>query len=210
MTFIGRGLFAVALLLPAAAFAQETRVIIEDEPDALLQVGAGVHDFTEGLDGATESGTGWDVRAVFAPKNILSMEVAYFGGLNELRRRMAPEGVPESDANLLTTGGEALLRANFGGDRGDVQPYVAAGLGVAEHRVVDRDDVFDEVANNSFQNSTDILVPTAAGVDIYLAENIALGARLGYKFYFEDEVIADEDAANVQSWAATARLGAAF
>jgi hypothetical protein len=194
----------VALVLaPAAAFAQDTRVVVEDdEPDAVIQVGGGVNSFTTGLDDVTDPGAAWDVRAVFAPKNPIGMEGAYFGAMNDL------EGT--DNAALMTHGGEALLRANFGGDAGDVQPYLAAGLGVASQSVVDRDDLADTIDSEDFNNSTDILVPTAAGVDVYLADTITLGARLGYKFYFDDEVRADEDAADVQAWTATARLGAAF
>lgn len=198
---------SVAVLVPALAGAQETRVIIEDEPDAVIQVGGGVSDFTEGLNDITDPGAAWDVRAVFAPKSPLGMEAAYFGSLNPLEG----ENVDGSqDAALMANGGEALLRANFGGDRGDVQPYIAAGLGVVQHQIVNQDDMFDDIDSEQFGDSTDILVPAAAGVDLYLADRVTLGARLGYKYYFEDEVVADEDATNAQSWAATARLGAAF
>ena len=194
----------VALVLaPAVAFAQDTRVVVEeDEPDALIQVGGGVQDFTTGLEDVTEPGAAWDVRAVFAPKNPIGMEAAYFGALNDF------EGV--EDASLMTNGGEALLRANFGGDAGDVQPYVAAGLGVANQQIVDRDDLGDTIDTAEFQESTDILVPAAAGVDLYLADTVTLGARFGYKYYFDDQIRADEDAADLQAWTATARLGAAF
>lgn len=194
----------VALVLaPAAAFAQETRVVVEEEePDALIQVGGGVHGFTTGLDDVTDPGAAWDVRAVFAPKNPIGMEGAYFGALNDF------QGTDE--ASLMTNGGEALLRANFGGDAGDVQPYVAAGLGVANQQVVDRDDLAETIETEQFQDSTDILVPAAAGVDVYLADTVTLGARLGYKYYFDDQIRADQDAADIQAWTATARLGAAF
>lgn len=194
----------VALVLaPAAAFAQETRVVIEkEEPDMLLQVGGGVNSFTAGLDGVTDPGAAWDVRAVFVPKNLIGMEGAYFGAMNDL--------AGAENAALMTHGGEALLRANFGGETGDVQPYVAAGLGIANQSIVDRDDFTDTIDSQDYNSSTDILVPAAAGVDVYLADMVTLGARLGYKFYFDDEVRADQDAANAQAWTATARLGAAF
>lgn len=193
-----------ALLAPASAFAQNTRVVVEeDEPDALIQVGGGVSDYTQGLDGITDPGTAWDVRAVFAPKNPLGMEAAYFGSLNDIN-----DG--DDNVGLLSNGGEALLRANFGGDGGDVQPYIAAGLGVVSHSIVRQDDVTDDVSSDRFGDSTDIVVPAAAGLDVYLADTVTVGARLGYKYYFEDEVIADEDATNAQAWTATARLGAAF
>lgn len=193
---------SAAFLVPALAGAQETRVIIDEEPDAVIQIGGGVSEFTQGLDDVTETGAAWDVRAVFAPKSALGMEAAYFGAMNPL--------TGDDDAALSSNGGEALLRANFGGDRGDVQPYVAAGLGIVQHRVVNEGNMFDGVTTERFGDSTDILIPAAAGVDVFLADRITVGARLGYKFYFEDEVIADEDATSAQSWAATARLGAAF
>lgn len=192
-------------IAPAAAFAQNTRVVVEDdEPDALLQVGGGVTDFTEGLDDVTDPGTAWDVRAVFAPKSPLGMEAAYFGSINDIN-----DG--DDDVGILTNGGEALLRANFGGHGGDLQPYVAAGLGVAGQQIVRDNDMTDtDVESEQFGDSTDIVVPAAAGLDLYLADTVTIGARLGYRYYFEDEVKADEDAANAQAWTATARLGAAF
>lgn len=191
---------AVALA-PASVFAQ-SRVVVDDEPDAVLQVGGGVNDFTTGLDDVTDPGVGWDVRAIFAPKNPLGMEAAYFGALNPL------DG--SDDVSLLTNGGEALIRANLGGEGGDVQPYIAGGLGLASQSIVSRDDATDDVNSEQYGDSTDIVVPAAAGLDIYLADTVTLGARLGYRFYFDDEVKADSDAANAQAWTATARLGAAF
>lgn len=196
-----KSLVVAAVLAPASAFAQG-RVVIDEDPDAVVQVGAGMNDFTTGLDDVTDTGVGWDVRAVFAPKNPLGMEAAYFGALNDLT---GPD-----DAALLTHGGEALLRANLGGEGGDVQPYVGAGLGIANQSIVSRDDATDTIETEQYSDSTDILVPAAAGVDVYLADTITLGARLGYKFYFDDEVRADRDAANAQAWTLTARLGAAF
>ena len=191
---------AVALA-PASVFAQ-SRVVVDDEPDAVLQVGGGVNDFTTGLDDVTDPGAGWDVRAIFAPKNPLGMEAAYFGALNPL------DG--SDDVSLLTNGGEALIRANLGGEGGDVQPYIAGGLGLASQSIVSRDDATDDVNSEQYGDSTDIVVPAAAGLDIYLADTVTIGARLGYKFYFDDEVKADSDATNAQAWTATARLGAAF
>ena len=200
LKWVGSAVVALALA-PLSAFAQ-SRVVVHDEPDAVLQVGAGVNDFTTGLDDVTEPGAGWDVRAIFAPKNALGMEAAYFGGLNEL--------TGSDNASLLTNGGEALIRANLGGEGGDVQPYIAGGLGLASQSIVSRDDMSDNISSEDFRDSTDIVVPAAAGLDIYLADTVTLGARLGYKFYFDDEVKADADAATAQAWTATARLGAAF
>lgn len=198
--WVGSAVVALALA-PVSAFA-EKRVVVSDEPDAVLQVGAGVNNFTVGLDDVTDPGAAWDVRAIFAPKNFLGMEAAYFGALNELSG--------SDDVSLLTNGGEALIRANLGGDAGDVQPYVAAGLGIASQDIVSRDDASDSISSEDYKDSTDLLVPAAAGLDIYLADTVTIGARLGYKFYFDDEVKADSDAANAQAWTATARLGAAF
>ena len=197
---------AVAIAIaPVSALAQNTRVVVEDdEPDALLQIGGGVTDFTEGLDDVTDPGTAWDVRAVFAPKSPLGMEAAYFGSINDIN-----DG--DDNVGILSNGGEAMLRANFGGRGGDLQPYIAAGLGVVGQQIVRDNDMTDtDVDSEQFGDSTDIVVPAAAGLDLYLADTITLGARLGYRYYFEDEVKADEDATNAQAWTATARLGAAF
>ncbi len=190
---------ASLLLAPAAAWAQEeTRVIIEErEPVTSLEVGLGVSDFTQGLDRATDPGAGWDVRAVFGVRSPVGLEVAYIGAMNDL------DAVADEDARLLTTGGEAMIRASL---PSPVRPFVAAGIGVHNHAVVT--DI-DE-ARAQFNDSTDIAVPAAAGIQIDLAPNVTLGGRFTYRWLFDDEVIADEDATVAQSWAATARLGALF
>ena len=209
---------ALAVAVPAAAMAQDTKIIYREEPDAILQIGGGVSDFTTGLDSETNPGAGWDVRAIFGAKSPIGMEAAYFGNLNDIKggnlpggNDVDPDGIENDRARLMTNGAEALLRANFGGTGGDLQPYVAAGIGVANHSVIDdREFTTADDVGNEFDDSTDIVVPAAAGLDLFLDDRVTVGGRVGYKYYFDNQVVADEDAADVQAWSATARLGVTF
>lgn len=198
---------AAAFLVPAIASAQETRVIVRDEPNQILEVGAGVGGFTAGLDDETDAGAAWDVRAIFGARSPIGFEVAYVGGLNDLQPGDSETpGEALQDPSLLTNAGEALVRLNL--TQSDFQPFLAAGVGIHDFRVVDVEDM-DRVDAENFRDSTDIAVPAAAGVQAYLGR-MTLGARVSYRYIFDNQVQADADAADIQSWAATGRLGLTF
>jgi len=197
---IGAGLALAAL--PALASAQETRVVVRDRPTQVLEIGGGVGDFTAGLQNQTDPGAAWDVRAIFGTHAPIAIEAAYVGGLNDLNT------TGDEDASLMLNGGEALLRFNL--SRGDIQPFIAAGAGVHNYSVVDLDRADMDVDAQDFRDSTDIAIPAAAGIQAYINERVTVGGRVSYRYIFDDQVRADEDAADMQSWAATARLGMAF
>lgn len=196
---IGAGLALAAL--PALAVAQETRVIVR-QPTQAIEIGGGVSDFTGGLEDETDPGAAWDVRAIFGTHSPLAFEAAYVGALNDLNT------TNNQDANLLLTGGEAMLRLNL--TTADIQPFVAAGAGIHNYSVVDVDDVDADVDNDEFGDSTDIAIPVAGGVQAYINDRVTVGGRVTYRYIFDDEIRADDDAADMQNWAATARLGVAF
>lgn len=199
------GLVAAATLAPALAAAQETRVIIRDRPNQVLEVGGGVNDYTQGLNGATDPGTAWDVRAIFGARSPIGLEAAYVGALNNLNGEAR---------DLMMNGGEALLRVNL--TQADIQPFLAAGVGIHNFSLVDIRSNDDgevgtgDVEATQYGDSTDLSVPAAAGVQAYINDRVTLGGRVSYRYIFEDQVVADEAATDAQSWAATARLGVAF
>ncbi len=197
---IGAGLALAAL--PALAGAQETRVIVRERPAQVLEIGGGVTDFTDGLDTETDPGGAWDVRAIFGTYSPVGFEIAYVGGLNDLNNTTG-----NKDASLMLTGGEAMLRLNL--TTGDIQPFIAAGAGIHNYSIVDVGNV-DTVNSEEFDDSTDVAVPAAAGIQAYLNERITVGGRVTYRYIFDDKIVADRDAVDAQSWAATARLGVAF
>jgi len=206
-------LAALALVIVPATALAATTTVHEPSANDLLQVGAGVNDYRTGLNDATKSGEAWDVRLVFGARQPLGIEAAYIGALNDLTGSTAP-GVGTSAPGtttpaLMMNGGEALLRANLGGVNGDIQPYLAAGFGVLGQRVVDRSDLSANSATG-YQNSTDLEVPAAVGIDAFLQKRLTLGARIGYRYDFHDTVRADARASDAQAWNATARLGFAF
>src|SRR5438874_10680910 len=168
-------LAALALALaPATALAATTTVHAPSAND-VLQIGAGVNDYRTGLNAATKSGEAWDVRLIFGARQPLGIEAAYIGALNDLNGSTAP-GVGTTAPGtttpaLMMNGGEALLRANLGGVNGDLQPYVAAGFGVIGQRVVDRSNLSANSATG-YQNSTDLEVPAAAGIDAFLQKRL--------------------------------------
>ena len=207
-------------VLPAIAGAAETRVVVE-QPRAqqTLQVGGGVNTFTRGFDGVTKPGAAYDVRAAFGVRNPLGLEIAYIGALNDLKgtsTSVSPSGasIDTNGDRLMQNGGEALLRLNLGGN-GDVIPYVGAGLGVTDSRIVDQNGNTVAIKSGgsgpAFDgNSTDLHVPAAAGVDAFIGDRVTLGARAAYKYDFGNGLRSDVAKADIQSWQATARLGVAF
>lgn len=197
---IGAGLAFAAF--PALAYAQETTVVVRERPMQVIEIGAGATDFTQGLNDETDPGFAWDVRAIFGTASPIGVELAYVGSLNDLNT------TTNEDANLMLNGGEAMLRLNL--TNGDIQPFVAAGAGLHNYTVVDVDSADADVNTSEFDDSTDIAIPVAAGIQAYLNDRVTLGARVTYRYIFDDQVVADEDATDAQSWAATARLGVAF
>ncbi len=216
---IASGILALSLF-PAVAFADhnDTRVVVvRPRAQQTLQLGGGVNNFTTGFDNITKPGGAYDVRAAFGVRNPLGVELAYVGSLNDLKGTITSvDGTSGSGNRLMSNGGEALLRANFGGN-GDIIPYVGAGLGVTDSRIIDDGGKTISVksgaadSNRTFGgSSTDFHVPAAAGVDAFINDRVTLGARAGYKYDFRNGLRTDVAKADIQSWQATARLGVAF
>lgn len=186
------------------AFAAVEEVVVPPPPtNNELQLGAGVNTYRTGLDASTDSGTSFDLRLVFGARQPLGLEAAYAGALNDLK---TSTGGTDS---LMMNSGEALLRLNLGGEGGAIQPYLAGGIGVASLSVVDKNSL-SSVNSGEFGNSTDITVPAAAGIDAFIGNSVSIGARVGYRYFFHDQVKANASAADAQAWNASARLGVAF
>jgi hypothetical protein len=205
---------AALMTAPVSALAASRVTVHAPSANNVLQIGGGVNDFRTGLDSATDPGSAWDLRLIIGARQPIGLEAAYFGSMNDLNGTTAP-GVPGSTSGnpgLMVNSGEALLRANLGGVNGDIQPYVAAGAGVANLSVVNKDDLSaaDSDVRSQFNNSTDVTIPAAAGIDAFLGKSMTLGARVGYRYFFRDQVRADARSADAQQWNATARLGVAF
>lgn len=207
---------AALMAAPIPALAASRVTVHAPTANNVLQVGGGVNDFRTGLDSATDPGSAWDVRLIIGARQPIGLEAAYFGSMNDLNGTTAP-GVPGSGSmsgnpGLMVNSGEALLRANLGGVNGDIQPYVAAGAGVANLSVVNKNDLTAASSDvkSQFNNSTDVTIPAAAGIDAFLSKSMTVGARVGYRYFFRDQVRADSRSADAQQWNATARLGVAF
>lgn len=208
-----------ALVTPGLAGAASSTVTVTKPATINLQVGAGAAGFSAGLNGDTDPGLSWDVRAIFGPHSPLGLEAAYFGGLNPVKSNT-------HDA-LESNGGEALARLNFGAAT-RVHPYVAAGVG------------FDHISYMAgvyggggsggstgggggggyeaphalnvagYRSSSDLEIPAAVGIDGEVGKSVTLGARAGYRYLFNDQTRVGMGSSSAQQWNATARLGILF
>lgn len=214
------GVAALAAGISGTAFAAdqmeprtEEMVIFGPEPDISVQVGGGMHTYATELDKATDPGAALEVRGVYGLRQILGGEVAYIAGSNNLK------DTPGEHAALASMGGEALLRANFGlknfgvhtWEKGDLIPYIGAGGGFTTTGAVDNNGKkLDTVAGVNYKNSTAFHIPAAVGVEALIGNRFTVGARLGYKYEFQNQVRTDLAKVDVQSWQATGRVGWAF
>ena len=215
---------AIALaFLPAAASAATTEVVyVHPRAQNTVQLGGGLNTYTAGFDNITDTGAAYDLRVAFGLRNPIGFELGFAGALNDLKSASAigVSGTSTSGNRLMSDAGEALVRLNLGG-AGDIIPYVGAGVGVTDTRIVD--DSFNTVSVESggggttpsgapryAGSSTDFHVPAAAGVDAIINDRVTLGARASYKYDFRNGLRTDVAKADVQSWQATARLGLAF
>src|SRR5579859_7091205 len=184
LTVVAASLLSVALG-SSPALAEVEEVYVPSPPaDNEIQLGAGLNTYRTGLDASTDSGSSFDLRLVFGARRTLGLEAGYAGSLNDLKTSTGG-----TDA-LMMNSGEALIRLSLGGEGGAIQPYLAGGLGLASLSVVDR-NTLASTGDREFGNSNDVTVPAAVGIDGFINDRITLGARVGYRYFFHDQVKAN-------------------
>lgn len=210
----GAVLLAGSLPLTAAA-ATTTTVAPAPHQQFMIDAGGGLNTYTQGFDQITKPGAAYGVRVTWGMHMPVGVEAAFTGAINPLRNL---GGSPLADNNLMSNGGEALLRVNLA-PRNAIVPYVALGGGVADTRIVDDKGktVTTSVPGTGTptsgptfgKESTRFYLPAAAGVDAFIG-NLALGGRFAYRYEFQNNLRTDVASADIQSWQATARVGVAF
>lgn len=205
----------VAIAAPARAQDEHTTVIVSPRADIGVQVGAGTNTYSNGLDTLTDPGTAWDMRVTWGLRQVVGAELAFVAGLNPLHNGNG------SGAQLETDGTELLLRTNFGMKnvgfhpllftRIEPIPYLAAGVGLNESKVIDSDGYpLHEVDGYRYRTATSAHFPAAVGLEMLIDDHVTVGARLAYRYELANAVQVDAPKQNAQSWQALGRLGVAF
>jgi hypothetical protein len=184
----------------------------DDEDDRLmtpfglsLSVGGGVAGFTdESMDDLTNVGGAWDARLTIGSRLPIALEAAYIGTAQEI----SALGL-DDDATLVSNGIEGAVRLNLGTYA--IQPFLFGGA--AWQRF---DLVGDDFNTSSVQSEDDVFaIPVGAGVAAKY-RGFLVDARVSYREAFGNDLMntpsadADDDDVELNSWAATARLGFEF
>ena len=160
--------------------------------------GAGLQDYV-GPDarGVTGGGGSWEARVTFGTRRVVAAELEYLGSAGTIEAL----GL-DSDAVLVSNGGEATLRVNVLPEQ-EIQPYILAGFGLQHYYL----------ANESFNTSSvtgadDVLnFPVGLGV-AYQYDGLVLDLRAVLRPVTDSEMLGT--AAPMHSMGGTLRLGWEF
>jgi len=174
-----------------------------------MQVGGGVFGFVDnGTDNFMDTGGSWTARLVLGTRMPLALEAAYIGTANNI----SALGL-DDDAVLLSNGAEANLRWNILStifrsiDVGaaHIDPYVFSGVAYRHYRLVN-----DDFNTSSVRNSDNMgEVPFGGGIAIGFG-GFAIDARGEYRLAFGDDLFADTDQNDLDTWNVSGRLGWEF
>lgn len=201
---IGRAALIGLALVGASAWAQAPA----DERKVSVLLGGGLEGYSGALAPALNPGPTWGVRSRFDPNEVIGLELAYSGAVNEIdlgrgEGLLGPGAVRGPD--LVRTGAEAVALVGLAATR--VQPYVLGGIGVSRYAV--RGDGADGLRSDTAGD-----VPLGAGVrsrwGLFTAD-----LRLGFRVLFDADLGAGLAATEVDRqgagrYSATLGLGAAF
>ena len=161
-------------------------------------VGGGAEGFVEDVArGFTDVGGAWNVRIAFLSRFLLTPELSYIGSA----QNVVAAGL-DSDAYLLSNGGEANLRLNI--LPGSYQPYVFGGVGYRHYQIANADVNTSAIADNDNIG----IVPVGGGFTVRL-DRFLLDARGTFRWAFEDEmlVLGPDDGLGMSTWSAELRAG---
>lgn len=142
----------------------------------IVEMGAGVANYTDNLGAVTGGGLGWSVRGILGARGWFAGEIGYTGASNQgerfTRRERLPGNLDPVGERVVSNTGEALARVNFGSQEGTWRPFVAGGAGY--FRLDSNAATLDGFEAISF--------PVAGGVQIYPKEPLSIGLRATYSF----------------------------
>lgn len=203
--------------------------VYEEEEDVYepigvtIFLGGGVGGFVDEdmRDTGSDVGGIWDARLAFGTTSILGLEVAYNGIATEL-------DVPgrADEATLVGQGGEAVLRLNFAPEE-PFNLYAFGGAGVKWYEVTEVDVT---VADTGIRDDDTVFeVPFGIGGGYTFDNGVVLDARFTYRAVADEDLVVgerfdtdddgvfdnglfddDDDALDMDTWAATARIGYEF
>lgn len=159
--------------------------------------GAAVTGFTDSAaQSFTDPGVGWDVRVGIGTRFVLGGEVAYLG---------TAQGIDavgmDDDIFLMSNGAEGVARLNI--LPGMVQPYVFAGIGWRNYRLVNGD-----FNNSSVENSDNIgHVPVGGGITLRIL-GLLVDARGTFRPAFDSDMMGEE--VGLHTWSGELHAGFEF
>lgn len=198
--FIG-AVFAAAML-PLSVSADENQPNLMFSSGMSASVGGGIMGFADSdMNDFVDVGGAWEARVAVGTREYVGFEAAYTGSAASIDAI----GL-DSDAVLVSTGLEALARANL--LKGEIQPYAVAGVGWRRYdltnadtntsSVTDEDDVFE--------------IPLGIGA-AYRYKGLVLDARGMFRVALEEDLIATaagQDEAKLHTIEGTIKVGWEF
>ena len=196
-------LTALALAVPGIASAKdsmsESRMLLTP-PGEYVLLGGGVTNFTNQAvrDSFNNIGGAWEARVGYGTRFYVGGELAYLG---------VARGADRIGSNLLSNGGEAVVRLQYPADAAGwlIEPFAFGGIGW--------NHLFLKDATPGTTGSGDIgVVPFGAGLTAGYG-GLLLDARFSYRPTFNDKDLvlsSTGTAGNLQSWAVTASIGYEF
>ncbi len=175
-----------------------------DEYGLSLSVGGGVLGFTNSdMRDTADVGGLWDVRVGILTNMLVGAEIAYEGGLQNIKAL----GLSDN-ARLLSTSLEADARVNFLTGRWTWQPYLFAGLAWKRY------DLTNVKTNLSSVNDKDnvLEIPLGAGVG-FRVSGFLIDVRGAFRPATDNDLVPSANGTDhlaMHTWTAAARLGYAF
>lgn len=146
---------------------------------AYIFIGGGAEGYTGELAPAVNPGFAWGAQAGVKPLNMLGIEVAYSGAVNDidLGRGNTGGGVTNG-ADIVRNGGHVAATLDFTDSR--LSPYLLGGIGVEHYNVRGGQEL-------GFRDDTNGFVPAGLGLRYQLTDTIAADLRGTYNFSFDQE-----------------------
>jgi hypothetical protein len=189
-------LAAVPGIASAKDSMSESRMLLTPAGEYVL-LGGGVTNFTnQAVRDSFNMGGAWEARVGYGTRFFVGGELAYLG---------VARGADTFGSNLLSNGGEAVVRLQYPADAGGwlIEPFAFGGIGW--------NHLFLKDATPKDSENIGV-VPFGAGLTAGYG-GLLLDARFAYRPTFNDQDIVLSTTGtpgNLQSWAITASIGYEF
>jgi hypothetical protein len=160
-------------------------------------IGGGVNNFSGSrANDATRPGGGWNVRAVVGTRTPVGFELAYSGGMHDIRM-----GGTGNDDTLVHNGFEGGLRLALPltPRRALIAPFLYAGVGWDRYDVIERGQPPPGWTDDDYE----LAIPVGLGLAAAL-KGVMVELRAGYRKAFDEEVFGQAD---MSTWSVMLSLG---